>query len=91
MRSLPIYRETELSGRVTTPDGRGLRNATVTITDSKGNRRSAATGSFGNYRFEDVKGGESYVVAVTSQRYRFTSRVVNVADSLMDVDFVGQE
>ena len=39
---------------VLTADGRGLRNATVTIIDAEGNRRTATTGSFGNYRFEDV-------------------------------------
>jgi hypothetical protein len=81
----------EVSGRVTTPDGRGLRNATVELIDSKGNRRTTTTGSFGNYRFADVEPGETYVIAVTSKRYRFTSRTVNVSDTLTDVDFVGLE
>jgi len=81
----------EVSGRVITSDGRGLRNATVELTDSKGNTRTVTTGSFGNYRFEDVEAGESYVISVTSKRYRFASRVVSVTDSLSDVDFIGQE
>ena len=81
----------EVSGRVMTPDGRGLRNATVTITDSKGVQRTATTGSFGSYSFEDVEAGSSFVMGVTSKRYRFSSRVINVTDSLTNVDFVGME
>lgn len=80
-----------VSGRVTTAGGQGLRNATVILTDSEGNRRTATTGSFGIYTFEDVEAGQSYVVGVSAKRYRFASRVVNVTDSLTDVNFVGQE
>jgi len=81
----------EVSGRVLTPDGRGLRNAQVTITDSRGNQRTVTTGSFGNYRFEDIETGTSFVIGVKSNRYSFTQRLVQVFDTLMDVDFVAQE
>ncbi|MEQ1606979.1 MAG: carboxypeptidase-like regulatory domain-containing protein, partial [Pyrinomonadaceae bacterium] len=80
-----------VSGRVINANGQGVRGATVAITDSAGDRRSVTTGSFGFYSFEDVEAGQSYVIGVTSKRYRFGSRVVNVTDSLSDVDFVGQE
>ena len=80
-----------VSGRVLTPDGRGLRNAEVSITDSNGSKRTATTSSFGYYRFDDVEAGETYVIGVTSRRYRFASRLVQVADPLTDVDFVGME
>ena len=78
----------EVSGRVLTPEGRGLRNATVTITDSKGARRTTTTGSFGAYRFEDIEVGESYVMSVGSKRFRFSSRIIQVNDNLSDVDFL---
>ncbi|MEQ1604782.1 MAG: Calx-beta domain-containing protein [Pyrinomonadaceae bacterium] len=80
-----------VSGRVTTAGGQALRNATVILTDSEGNRRTVTTGSFGIYTFDDVEAGQTYVVGVQAKRYRFASRVVNVTDSLADVDFVGQE
>ena len=80
-----------VSGRVTTPDGRGLRNAVVTITDSDGIRRTATTSSFGVYAFDEVAAGGIYVVGVAAKRYRFAARVIQVADTLADVDFVGQE
>jgi hypothetical protein len=81
----------EVSGRVLTPDGRGLRNAQVTITDSMGVRRTAMTGSFGYYRFEDVEVGSTLVMGVTSSRHRYTQRLVQVFDTLTDVDFIAQE
>jgi hypothetical protein len=60
----------EISGRVMTPTGQGLRNATVTLTDANGQSRTATTGTFGFYRFEATS-GEEYVIAVFSRRYRF--------------------
>lgn len=81
----------EVSGRVLTPDGRGLRNATVLMTDGSGAVRTATTSTFGYYRFDDVEVGGSYVMAVESRRYRFAPRVVQVFDNLSDLDFAGQE
>ena len=81
----------EVSGRVLTPDGRGLRNARVMLTDSEGNVFSTVTSSFGNYRFEDVEVGENYVISVNSKRYRFASRVINLVDTVSDLDLIGLE
>ena len=81
----------EITGRVMTPDGRGLRNAIVSMTDSQGVTRTATTSSFGYYRFEDVEVGATYVVAVQSRRFRFAPRIVQVFDALTDVDFTGLE
>jgi hypothetical protein len=81
----------DVTGRVTTPDGRGLRNAVVYMTDANGETRTAVTSSFGYFRFENVRVSESYVMGVNSRLYRFTPRVVTVLDTLTDVDFVGIE
>lgn len=80
-----------VSGRVTTPDGRGLRNAIVYITDSLGTRQSTTTSSFGTYTFDNVAAGESYVVGVQSKLYRFSTQFVQVNDTLTGVDFIGQQ
>ncbi len=80
-----------VSGRVTTLDGRSLRNAVAVLTDSFGARRTATTSSFGNFRFDNVATGEAYVIGVSSKRYRFASRNLIVTGSLTDVDFVGLE
>jgi len=81
----------DISGRVATADGLGLRNATVSITDQNGVVSTVRTSSFGFFRFEDVAPGNTYIVAVKSRRYRFASRVVQVFDSIADIDFVGIE
>ena len=87
----PTAAGVEVSGRVMTPDGRGLRNATVTMTDEQGVTRTAVTSSFGYYRFEGVPVGDSFVMSVNSRSYRFKPRIVNVLDNMTDVDFVGLE
>lgn len=81
----------EISGRVTTADGRGLRNAQVSFVDSHGATRTVRTGSFGFYRFEDVEAGTSIVIRVDSKRYRFSPRLIQVVDSFADIDFVAME
>ncbi len=80
-----------LSGRVTTPSGLGLRNAVVNLTDDYGGRRTATTSSFGYYSFIGLPGGQRYEVSVSSRRYRFAARVVEVSSSLDDMNFIGLE
>jgi len=80
-----------VSGRVLTSDGRGLRNATASLTDSNGVVRITTTSSFGFYSFPNVLTGGTYTVRIFSRFYRFTPRTVPVADNLTDVDFMGLE
>lgn len=80
-----------VSGRVTSPDGRGLRNAAVSITDSQNVIRIVTTSSFGFYAFDSVLTGAAYTIRVSSRRYRFSSMVIQVNDNLSNVDFVGLE
>jgi hypothetical protein len=80
-----------LSGRVTTADDRGIRNAKVVITGNSLDRPViATTGSFGYFSFDGLTAGQTYVVTVNSKRYNFTlpSRVVTLVDNLTDVNFV---
>jgi Tol biopolymer transport system component len=77
-----------VSGRVLTVEGRGVRGAVVSITDSTGQIRTATTGSLGVFRFDDIPTGENYIVTVRSRRFNFDTRVLQVFDNLTDVDFV---
>ena len=81
----------EVSGRVTRPDGRGLAGARVVLTDAVGTSRTVTTSSFGYYSLANVEAGSTAVISVSSKHYRFTPRILNVADSLTDVDFAGIE
>lgn len=77
-----------IDGKVVSPDGLGLRNAVVSLTNSTGIRRTATTSSFGNFKFDNVISGK-YLIGVSSKRYRFASRFVDITGSSLIVDFVG--
>ncbi len=80
-----------VSGRVTRPGGNGLQNATVLIADSQGITRTATTSTFGYYTFDNVPIGQNYQIGVSSRRYRFIPRQLQINGNLTDIDFVGQE
>ncbi len=75
-----------VSGRITVASGAGLRNALVVLTDPNGGWRTVITGPFGYYRFDDVEAGHTYILTVTSKRYQFASRLLNIVEDLADVD-----
>ncbi len=88
----PITQPTiSISGRVTTPFDQGLRNVVVTLIDSSGLRRRATSSSFGVFSFEGVLPGDTYIITVTSKRYRFEPKIILVSGSLTNVDFRGLE
>jgi len=89
--SAPPVSSATISGTVTTPDGRGLRNAIVRLTDQLGTSRSVITSAFGSYTFESVATGQTYTLSVQSRRYRFPARSLTVTGNLTGVDFVGLE
>lgn len=81
----------QVSGRIATPSGLGLRSATVILTDSLGNRTTATTSSFGLYMFPNVPTGLSYTIGISSKRYRYAVRPINVNGDRINIDFVGLE
>ena len=83
-----------IGGRISTASGNGIRGAVVTL--SGGNLpepRTALTGSFGYYNFENLEAGFSYILTVSSKRFTFANptRVINLVDSVTDADFVSEE
>jgi uncharacterized delta-60 repeat protein len=80
-----------VSGCVTTPDGSGLRNAMVSLTDPIGVRRTAITSTLGYYSFDNVAAGQTYSISVQSRRYRFSSNQLQIDTTLTGVDFVAIE
>ena len=87
---VPNAASASISGKVLTPTGRGLANAVVTMTNQNGQSISTRTSSFGYYRFDEVQSGETYIISVASRRYQFASQVVNVSESLDELNFVAQ-
>ncbi|MEP6850360.1 MAG: carboxypeptidase-like regulatory domain-containing protein, partial [Acidobacteriota bacterium] len=77
-----------LSGRVLTSKGAGLRNAQVLLTDMNGRVRTAVSSSFGNFMFDGLESGQSYVVSVRSKQFTFSPKFVSLSDSLTGLDLV---
>lgn len=86
----PTAAGVSIAGRVLTTDGRGLRNAIVTLTDPQGVARHSVTSSFGYYRFDDVTAGSTYTVTVASKRYQFAPQLVTITDDIVELDITAQ-
>ncbi len=80
-----------VSGRVSTSEMLGLRNATVTLVDATNVRRTVITSSLGYFSFGDVPTGASYMVSVASKRYRFSIQSIQVEADMSDMEFIGLE
>jgi hypothetical protein len=86
----PTAGTASVSGRVITPQGKGIINVVVTMTDSEGNTRSTVSTTGGYYRFDEVEVGSTYVITVTGKRFTFSqaSQVVNVVDDTEEINFI---
>ena len=81
-----------ISGRIFASDGvLGLRNAAVLLIDPQGVVRTTTTSSFGFYAFDNVATGSSYTIRVSSRRFRYQPRTVQLSGDLTNLDFVGLE
>jgi hypothetical protein len=79
-----------ISGRVMNAQGRGVTNAVVTLRDPQNATRQVVTGRYGNYSFTGVLFGQSYSLSVSSRRFTFTPRNINVTSDLTGLDLVAQ-
>ena len=82
----------DLSGFITTSDGRGIRNVTVTLSGgSLPQPLSVQTGQLGSYGFFDVPGG-SYTLSVQGKRFTFAqpARVINLGSDVTNENFVAE-
>ncbi len=83
--------DVSISGRVMTSGGQGLRNAVVTLINSLGSRRSVTSSTLGYFQFDNVTPGQTYGIGVSSRRYRFETREIQVTDAMTIVDITGIE
>lgn len=76
-----------VSGRLLTPDGRGIRSAVVMLTGSDGSTRTVRAIHGGDFTFDDVPAGGTYTISVASRRFTFDPQVVNVKDNVSGLVF----
>jgi hypothetical protein len=91
LQSLPTAASVTISGRVITPNGRGLFNALVALTNENGETRYARTSLSGRYQFNDVAAGSTVVITIASKRYSFAPQVLMVTGEALNIDFLAQD
>jgi hypothetical protein len=79
-----------VSGRVFDTSGLGVRNARVVFADQSGNTRTTLTNAFGYYYFDNIDSGSTFIASVSYRRFTYAQRVVQVFNSLSDVNFTPQ-
>ena len=84
----PTAAPVSLSGRVSTSNGRALRNAEVVLVASDGTVYSTRTSSFGYFEFTGITVAQTVFVSVSSKRYSFASQTISLQDNATGVDFV---
>lgn len=80
-----------ISGKVTDPNGNGLRDAKVVLTDSKGVSTTVTSSTLGFYQFSSVPTNAAYTITVTNRRYRFEPKQITVTGNMTNVNFAGLE
>lgn len=80
----------QVSGRVLTAEGRGVRGARVSLVDTNGVSRIVNSGPRGEYIFDDVEPGKTYIISAASRRFTFTPQVIQITDDLTNFDLVAQ-
>ena len=83
----PTAARVSISGRVSTPQSFGLVNARVTLTDLDGNSRTVMTHKFGNFRFNEVAAGQTYVLTVASKRYTYAAQIITPTEDMTELIF----
>lgn len=85
----PVAANVTVGGQIL--DGKsGISRAVVTLTDMNGVTRSVKTATFGFYRFDNVRAGETYIVSVNHKRYLFTPQVISVVEDLTELNFTAE-
>ncbi|MEO6390723.1 MAG: carboxypeptidase-like regulatory domain-containing protein, partial [Pyrinomonadaceae bacterium] len=86
----PTLNEVTISGYVRNAGGDGIPFTHVILSSSGHNRSAVRTDAEGHYIFNNVNPGQAYTVAVGRRLYGFTPMIVNVTNSLSNVDLIAR-
>ncbi len=86
----PTAASAEISGRVIASNGRGIRNARISITDGSGLTQIRLSSTFGYFKFSEIPIGQTYLITVNSKRFTFAvpTQAIYVGDNINDIEFV---
>ncbi len=85
----PTAAGVSVGGRISAANGGGIPGAQISITNLNGETRAVVSNSFGYYRFENVRAGETYVLNVQSREHQFPDapRLIFVNEDLTGMNF----
>ena len=86
----PLAANAAISGRVITADGQPIARTRVSITDEHGETKYTLTSSFGYYRFDEIRVGETYVIQPHDKRYQFAPQIITLNEDLEDLNFIAE-
>ncbi|HQU85553.1 MAG TPA: hypothetical protein PKY59_20635 [Pyrinomonadaceae bacterium] len=84
--AVPTSANISIGGRVRAGKS-GVARANVILSRQNGETRSLLTNSFGEYRFDNIAAGETYIISVNHRRYYFQPQIVNALENLTELDF----
>lgn len=85
----PSAANVSVSGRVTTPTGRGVTNAAVTIETAGGTVIGTGIANRnGYYVINNIPAGSMYTIRVAAKRFTFTPNSMMISDNIANANFV---
>lgn len=88
---IPTSAGVTVAGKVFDGEGKPASNAKVYLTDSQGVTRIATTNNFGNFTFDTVSVGETFIINVTAKKWQYNPQVINVSEEIADLSFAPEE
>ena len=76
-----------VGGQLKNTLGRGVANAVISMTDSRGLTSIARSNPNGYFNFKNVRAGDTYTINIRSKQYTFATQVVNVSQNLDNLVF----
>ncbi len=87
---VPTAANVGISGRILSPNGRGIAKAVVTLTDDNGSIKYSITNPFGYFRFTDVRVGAVHILNVKAKNIQFVPQVITVNQEINNLNLTVQ-
>lgn len=89
----PTAATVTIGGRIQSAEGRGIKNAVITLTKTDGEAKTVVSGTLGYYRFTEVEVGASFILSITSKRFTFnpSTLFVTITEARDDLDFAAAQ
>ena len=70
---------TLLAGKVLDSEDRAVPRTVVTLTEADGTDHTTTSDSFGNFRFDEIFGGQQIVLSAKAERHSFSNLPIGIA------------